>query len=143
MDADLPLAQAGARPAGSMNKSPIYPSGSPAGTQGWAGFDEDDEEQLAIGTGSSTAANAKRKGKEKARDCWDGIQHLVGLKKKPLTGERTIHINDQARNASSGFATNYVSTSKYNLITFLPKFLFGECRNSILSSSHLNISCVN
>lgn len=126
MDADLPLAQSGAMPAGSsLGASPIYPS--PGGVQGWTGFDEDDEEQLAIGTGSaSRGAGAKQKGKRKARDCWDGILTMTGVKKKALTGERTIHIGDQSKNASSAFINNYVSTSKYNLITFLPKFFFGQ-----------------
>lgn len=124
MDQVLPLAYSGASPAGSMNKSPIYPSG-PGGVQGWTGFDEDDEEQLAIGRGAS-GPGAKQKGKEKMRDCWQGILEMAGLKKKPLTGERKIFIGDQAKNAASGFSNNYVSTSKYNLVTFLPKFLFGR-----------------
>lgn len=129
MDADLPLAQSGAMPAGSsLGGAPIYPS-TPGGVQGWTGFDEDDEEQLAIGTGSaSRGAGAKQKGKRKARDCWEGVLTMTGIKKKALTGERTIHIGDQSKNAASAFINNYVSTSKYNLVTFLPKFFFGQSR---------------
>lgn len=49
-------------------------------------------------------------------------------KEKVLVGERIIFLNDDGANADSGFVSNYVSTSKYNLVTFLPKFLFGTFR---------------
>ncbi|KAJ1305911.1 hypothetical protein OPQ81_010630 [Rhizoctonia solani] len=42
---------------------------------------------------------------------------------KVLEGERTVWLNDQARNIAEGYPNNYVSTSKYNLATFIPKFL--------------------
>ena len=41
------------------------------------------------------------------------------------TGERLIFLNNQALNAPSKFLGNSISTSKYNPVTFLPKFLFG------------------
>jgi len=47
-------------------------------------------------------------------------------KEKVLVGERLIFLNDERANAESGFVSNYVSTSKYNAVTFLPKFLFGK-----------------
>ena len=114
----LPLARSGAAPAGSSFKSAEL--STPTG-QNW-GFDDDDEEQLAIG---KAPQSQKAKGKKRARDCWEAVLQATGVKSKPLTGERTIHINNQAANSSSGFRNNSVSTSKYNLITFLPKFLFG------------------
>lgn len=40
-----------------------------------------------------------------------------------LTGERIIALNNPTANVE--FASNYVSTSKYNAVTFAPKFLFG------------------
>ena len=40
-----------------------------------------------------------------------------------LEGERIIALNNPA--ANSAYCSNYVSTSKYNIATFLPKFLFG------------------
>jgi phospholipid-transporting ATPase len=46
-------------------------------------------------------------------------------KDKVLMGERIIFLNDEGANADSGFVSNYVSTSKYNMVTFLPKFLYG------------------
>ena len=47
---------------------------------------------------------------------------------KVLAGERVIALNNTT--ANSEYSSNYVSTSKYNAVTFLPKFLFGA---SILS----------
>ncbi|KAH7329842.1 hypothetical protein B0J17DRAFT_679905 [Rhizoctonia solani] len=44
-------------------------------------------------------------------------------KEKVLEGERNVWLNDQARNIGEGYPNNYVSTSKYNLVTFMPKFL--------------------
>lgn len=46
-------------------------------------------------------------------------------KEKVLVGERVVYLNDEGANADCGFISNYVSTSKYNVITFLPKFLYG------------------
>ncbi|KAI0070017.1 phospholipid-translocating P-type ATPase [Panus rudis PR-1116 ss-1] len=43
---------------------------------------------------------------------------------KPLEGERIIALNNPA--ANSHFCSNYVSTSKYNAVTFVPKFLFEQ-----------------
>ncbi|CCF60418.1 hypothetical protein KAFR_0K00630 [Kazachstania africana CBS 2517] len=41
-------------------------------------------------------------------------------------GPRMIHIIDRAANDTMGYVGNYVSTTKYNFATFLPKFLFQE-----------------
>ena len=43
-----------------------------------------------------------------------------------LTGERVVALNNPAANGE--FSSNYVSTSKYNAVTFVPKFLFGVLR---------------
>lgn len=47
-------------------------------------------------------------------------------KERVLTGERIIFLNDSRGNGEQRFVSNYVSTTKYNLATFLPKFLIGE-----------------
>lgn len=39
---------------------------------------------------------------------------------------RTIILNDNNANHSMGYVDNYISTTKYNFATFLPKFLFQE-----------------
>jgi len=51
-------------------------------------------------------------------------------KERILTGERIIALNNSTANTE--FCSNFISTSKYNLATFLPKFLFGA-RSEALS----------
>jgi phospholipid-transporting ATPase len=41
-------------------------------------------------------------------------------------GERKIAINEPHLNLAAKWPGNSVSTSKYNIITFLPKFLIGK-----------------
>ncbi|KAL3866130.1 hypothetical protein ACJMK2_043460 [Sinanodonta woodiana] len=45
---------------------------------------------------------------------------------KPPELERRIKANDHAYNAQFEYADNYICTSKYNIITFLPKNLFEQ-----------------
>lgn len=115
-ESGLPLAHAGVVPAGTA----FAPS--PASAPPTWGFDEDDDEQLAAKR-RSLAFSAK--GKERARSWWSGVKDLATGKRKPPEGERTCYLNDEKANAQFKFCSNYVSTTKYNLVTFLPKFLFG------------------
>ncbi|KAG5439694.1 hypothetical protein PCK2_000734, partial [Pneumocystis canis] len=39
---------------------------------------------------------------------------------------RIINLNNHSKNKSYNYCNNYVSTAKYNIITFLPKFLFEQ-----------------
>lgn len=41
-------------------------------------------------------------------------------------GPRHIHVLDQGKNAVFGYYGNHISTTKYNVATFLPKFLFEQ-----------------
>jgi phospholipid-transporting ATPase len=41
-------------------------------------------------------------------------------------GPRIIHLNNPPANAANKYVDNHVSTSKYNVVTFLPKFLFEQ-----------------
>lgn len=41
-------------------------------------------------------------------------------------GPRIIHLNNPPANAANKYVDNHVSTAKYNVITFLPKFLFEQ-----------------
>ncbi|KAK6341263.1 hypothetical protein TWF696_008347 [Orbilia brochopaga] len=41
-------------------------------------------------------------------------------------GPRVIHINNPPANALNKYVDNYVSTAKYNVATFLPKFLYEQ-----------------
>ncbi|KAM0749097.1 phospholipid-translocating P-type ATPase [Meredithblackwellia eburnea MCA 4105] len=45
---------------------------------------------------------------------------------KVYTGERLLYLNNPGLNAQLKFIKNSVSTSKYNPVTFLPKFLFEQ-----------------
>lgn len=50
-----------------------------------------------------------------------------GGKPDPATlGPRIIHLNNPPENAIPKYADNHVSTAKYNVVTFLPKFLFEQ-----------------
>lgn len=44
----------------------------------------------------------------------------------PPTGERIARLNDPVGNEKEDYCDNWISTSKYNVVTFLPKFLVGE-----------------
>lgn len=100
------------------------PIKSLTGTPGFD-FDEDDEEQLRERQGAASRASGKIK--ESSSRLWDQMRDAVGLgKPKELGGERTIYINDPPANAQYRYMNNYVSTGKYNLITFIPKFLAGQ-----------------
>ncbi|KAK4456128.1 hypothetical protein QBC34DRAFT_287765 [Podospora aff. communis PSN243] len=41
-------------------------------------------------------------------------------------GPRIIHLNNPPANAANNYVDNHVSTAKYNVVTFLPKFLFEQ-----------------
>ena len=41
-------------------------------------------------------------------------------------GPRIIHLNNPPANASSRFVNNHISTAKFNVATFLPKFIFEQ-----------------
>ncbi len=46
----------------------------------------------------------------------------------PAGREREIPLNDEEANDAQGFCDNYISTGKYNVVSFVPKFLIGELR---------------
>ena len=135
---------------GSKRSNAAYGTGQP---QGWT-FDQDDPYATAArssttvhgtsgmpfagsktfnGVGSSStdelrgAAAPKRGG--------GGIWKQLGQgrfpwqKEKVLTGERIVFLNDSKGNDERGFINNYVSTTKYSLVTFVPKFLVGKLRS--------------
>ncbi|KAF2270296.1 phospholipid-translocating P-type ATPase [Lojkania enalia] len=41
-------------------------------------------------------------------------------------GPRIIHLNNPPANSSNKYVDNHISTTKYNIITFLPKFLYEQ-----------------
>ncbi|KAK7045662.1 aminophospholipid translocase [Paramarasmius palmivorus] len=112
-ESGLPLARSGAPPAGFSKTS--LGDGVP---QGW-NFDDDDPNQIPMSSSappSSSEKSTKKSGKRQWKWPWQ--------KEQVLTGERTVALNNSA--ANNEFVNNYVSTSKYNMATFLPKFLLEQ-----------------
>lgn len=116
-DSGLPLARSAAPPAGVSTGT--LGDGAP---QGW-NFDDDDPNQRPFpgshsfnGQSSSPSEKSMKKRKKRA---WK----WPWQREKVLDGERVIALNNNAANVE--FVSNYVSTSKYNLASFVPKFLIG------------------
>lgn len=94
-----------------------------------SGMLDDDEEIIAARTKMSKKKAAPGVGiAETVKEAIKEAKRRMKGGHKMYTGERMIHINNQPLNDASKFCNNYVSTSKYNLVTFLPKFFIGEFR---------------
>lgn len=121
-ESGLPLAKSAAAPAG--HSKVTLGDGVP---QGW-NFDDED---LQPNNGQPFAGSAHFPGsqqppppKTSKRSSMKRKWKWPWEKEKVLEGERVIALNNPAVNGD--FCSNFVSTSKYNLATFLPKFLFGQ-----------------
>ena len=120
-ESGLPLHDAAANPAG-HSKITLPGTGQP---QGW-NFDDDIPVEQPKGAfdgsasfpgPSSMSKTLKPKPKKKWKWPW--------AKDEELRGERVVALNDFSGQSNAEFKSNYVSTSKYNLVTFVPKFLAG------------------
>jgi phospholipid-transporting ATPase len=126
-ESGLPLARSGAAPAGMH----VGPDGDIL--QDW-----DDEAQpppgqrpfngSALFPGTAAAPSQPRAKASRRQFKW---RWPWKKEEEVLTGERLIALNNLSANAE--YRSNYVSTSKYNAATFLPKFLFGEFIHSLNS----------
>lgn len=65
---------------------------------------------------------------EKKGFSFDNVKAMFGRKKiDPASlGPRIIHLNNAPVNAGNKWVDNHVSTAKYNVATFLPKFLYEQ-----------------
>jgi phospholipid-transporting ATPase len=108
---DLPLAPNAVPPAGVRDG--VSTTSLP---QGWD-FQDDAVVLPPPATAAPPPKYLKKSQKRKWRWPWE--------KRTQLEGEREIYLNDAPRNDVQSFVTNYVSTSKYNVATFGPKFLTG------------------
>ncbi len=120
-ESGLPLAHSAAPPAGTGN-----PKGGDGVPQGW-NFDDDDfhpSNQTPFGGSDSFNGSSIRSKEKEPRTKTKRQWKWPWKKEKQLTGERIVALNNSAANVE--FSSNFVSTSKYNLAIFLPKFLFGE-----------------
>ncbi|KAJ7188593.1 calcium transporting ATPase [Mycena filopes] len=113
----LPLTQHAVPPAGS-GQSKISRDGVP---QGWTFDDDDYRPQDPAFAGSATFNGSSPKSEQKAPPPPKQKWKWPWQKSKVLTGDRVIALNNAAANVEYG--SNFVSTSKYNLATFVPKFL--------------------
>ncbi|KAK5265226.1 aminophospholipid translocase [Exophiala xenobiotica] len=77
----------------------------------------------SVGTEEERSAKGKRH-----LPNFDDLKAMLGRRKvDPATlGPRIIHLNNAPANATNGWVDNHISTAKYNVITFLPKFLFEQ-----------------
>jgi phospholipid-transporting ATPase len=109
-ESGLPLTKTAAYPAGAGPSKTSLGDGMP---QGW-NFDEDFTTQAPME--KLPASQKKSKPRRKWKWPWD--------KEKVLTGERVVALNHPESNTE--FCSNFVSTSKYNFATFIPKFLLEQ-----------------
>ncbi|KAI0918875.1 hypothetical protein AcV5_001941 [Taiwanofungus camphoratus] len=119
-ESGLPLAHSAAAPAG---KSQVTLSGSIP--PDWSFEDEQPEQmhgskRFSVSLPGTSSKHQKRTSKSfKQRWKWPWQKKDQGL-----TGERIITLNNPVANAD--YCSNYVSTSKYNVMSFVPKFLLEQ-----------------
>lgn len=109
-DSNLPLARSAVPPAGAGPSKLSLGDGVP---QSW-NFDDNNFQPAATPSPQPAKPTAKKR-QWKWKWPWQ--------KEKALAGERIIALNNNAANGE--FPCNSISTSKYNLATFIPKFLLG------------------
>lgn len=80
--------------------------------------------RTTVDSAGEAAPTPKERKKFRASD----LKSIFGRRKvDPATlGPRMIQLNNPPANAAHKFVSNYVSTAKYNIITFIPKFLFEQ-----------------
>jgi len=97
-------------------------------------LDEDDDEMIQakarLAAMQAKQSQRKRDGMQKV---WSEIKRIAKGGPKVYEGERVIHLNNPSLNAVNKYSNNSISTSKYNLVTFLPKFLAGKYSSSIFT----------
>ena len=111
-DMDLPLTQTGVAPAG-MKQSP---SSSIAGAKATGPIPS------ATGAGSGDGDS----GSEQSRWKFSNFRFGRAPVDPSTLGPRIIHLNDAPANNAQKFMDNHVSTTKYNIATFMPKFLYEQ-----------------
>jgi phospholipid-transporting ATPase len=119
-DSGLPLRERAVPPAG---------SGGDGLPHGW---NFDDEEVQVPGQGGAfrgsaafpgvmpaSAEKKKKSAASKGKSRWK----WPWQKERVMIGERVVPLNDPSLNLD--YCSNFVSTSKYNMLSFTPKFLYG------------------
>lgn len=120
-ESGLPLARSGAAPAGhsQLTLNNTIPSD-------WSFEDDIPGQHPAPPPGKPPAGvNAKHHQKRPSKSFKQRWRWPWSKKEEVLQGNRVVVLNHPVANAE--FCSNYVSTSKYNVVSFVPKFLFGGC----------------
>ncbi|PWN51558.1 putative P-type ATPase [Violaceomyces palustris] len=138
-DSGLPLANHGANPAGHYSEGPF--ADTYAARSSFKSIEADDDPGMSMdevpysgtpmrggqaGTSRRPPTDSPLDGlKRSIRTLNDDVRSMMRGKKGDarLEGERIVRLNDPVTNDKSKFSDNYISTSKYNVITFVPKFL--------------------
>jgi phospholipid-transporting ATPase len=120
-ESGLPLARSAAPPAGIGASSASLATTANGQPQGWT-FDDDAlspsfSPSPSFPGGPSTTPPRPLKRRRRWKWPWQS--------EKEFASERIIALNNSPMN--DDYCSNFVSTSKYNLVTFLPKFLSGMC----------------
>ncbi|KAG0691925.1 Ca-transporting ATPase [Suillus ampliporus] len=116
-ESGLPLARSAAPPAGIGASSLSLATAANGQPQGWA-FDDHALSPTFLPSPSFPAEPSSTRPRPlKRRRRWN----WPWQRDKELTGERIIALNNPFMN--DDYCSNFVSTSKYNMVTFLPKFL--------------------
>lgn len=92
----------------------------------------DDDDELLQAKARIAARQAKEQRVQDARgtvqQVWKSVKRRAMGGPRIYEGERVVHLNNPTLNAPQKWPGNSVSTSKYNIVTFIPKFLIGACR---------------
>lgn len=143
VESGFPFSSAGVPPAGLPTNPPQISK--------WALEDDYEDEMAGIRNiplvdapgGQSRKSGNWGKQKAKAPSLKERIEDLFSRKPKELAGERFIYLNDVPRNEREfKYMSNYVSTTKYNMVTFLPKFLLGSSFNIDPILIYISLHCI-
>ena len=121
-ESDLPFSRAGAPPAGHSQVTLATAAIPPD----WS-FDDDEPPKQP---GAPPSAPGSRP-QHKRRSSRSFVRRVKKLRwpwqkgDKVLAGDRVVALNNP--DANTDYCSNYISISKYNVVTFIPKFLFGAC----------------
>ncbi|KAG0145463.1 hypothetical protein CROQUDRAFT_45753 [Cronartium quercuum f. sp. fusiforme G11] len=139
IDSNLPLSSTGALPAGHQHSNLNHQSSNKWALEHEEEYDDDlsgiksiplvDTPALGVGPSNRIKSNNQwnQSNIKNSNSIKDFIENLFNSKPKELTGERLIYLNDVNRNEREfKYMSNYVSTTKYNILTFLPKFLLEQ-----------------
>lgn len=134
-ESGLPLSRAGAPPAGHSQVTLATAAIPPD----WS-FDDDEPSKQPRAPGLNTHAARPTHKRRSSRSFVGRVKKLRWPWQKGdkvLAGNRVIALNNP--DANTDYCSNYVSTSKYNVVSFVPKFFFGAFPHILLRAVRLNL----